>query len=163
MIIVGPDRKICLISVIHKGFRRQPITRSIPHNIWLISVAETLDAICDPKSLKLFVAISVKGLNSEDLSVQLELSPKEFYSRMSRLIRLGMVKRKNKKHFLTAFGKIVYDGHITIKKAAENDYKLRAIDSMDLSSDLTKYERNKLIDSLLDDKKIKDILTRDLC
>ncbi len=52
--------------------------------------------------------------------------------------------------------------HITIKKAAENDYQLRAIDSMDLSSDLTKYERNKLIDSLLDDKKIKDILTRDL-
>lgn len=73
-----------------------------------------------------------------------------------------MVKRKNKKHFLTAFGKIVYDAHITIKKAAENDYKLRAIDSMDLSSDITKYERSKLIDSLLDDKKIKEILMRDL-
>ncbi len=81
---------------------------------------------------------------------------------MSRLIRLGIVKRKNKKHFLTAFGKIVYDGHVTIKKAAENDYKLRAIDSMNLSSDITKYERSKLIDSLLDDKKIKEILLRDL-
>ena len=128
----------------------------------MISVAEILDAICDPKSLKLFETISVKGLNSEDLSVQLKLSRKEFYSRMSRLIRLGIVKRKNKKHFLTAFGKVVYDGHITIKKAAENDYKLRAIDSMNLSSDITKYERSKLIDSLLDDKKIKEILLRDL-
>jgi hypothetical protein len=128
----------------------------------LVSVAEILDAIRDSKSLKLFEAISVKGLNSEDLSVEPKLSRKEFYSRMSRLIKLGMVKRKNKKHFLTAFGKIVYDGHITIKKAAENDYKLRAIDSMDLSSDITKYERSKLIDSLLDDKKIKEILLRDL-
>ena len=121
-----------------------------------------MDAICDPKSLKLFETISVKGLNSEDLSVQLKLSRKEFYSRMSRLIRSGIVKRKNKKYFLTAFGKIVYDGHVTIKKAAENDYKLRAIDSMNLSSDITKYERSKLIDSLLDDKKIKEILLRDL-
>jgi predicted transcriptional regulator len=128
----------------------------------LISVTEILDAICDLKSLRLFEAIYVKGLDSEDLSVQLKLSRKEFYSRMSRLIKLGMVKRKNKKHFLTAFGKIVYDGHMTIKKAAENDYKLRAIDSMDLSSDITKYERNKMIDSLLDDKKIKEILMRDL-
>jgi hypothetical protein len=128
----------------------------------LITVAETLDAICDTKSIKLFEAISVKGLNSEDLSVQLNLSRKELYSRTSRLTKLGMVKRKNKKHFLTAFGKIVYDGHITIKKAAENDYKLRAIDSMDLSSAITKYERSKLIESLLDDKKIKEILLRDL-
>jgi len=128
----------------------------------LISVAEIFDAICDPKSLKLFEAIYLKGLNSEDLSVQLKLSRKEFYSRMSRLTKLGIVKRKNKKHFLTAFGKVVYDGHITIKKAAENDYKLRAIDSMNLSSDITKYERSKLIDSLLDDKKIKEILLREL-
>jgi hypothetical protein len=127
----------------------------------LITVAETWDAICDTKSLKLFEAISVKGLDSEDLSVQLKLSRKEFYSRISRLTKLGMVKRKNQKHFLTAFGKIVYDGLITIKKAAENDYKLRAIDSMDLS-DITKYERSKLIDSLLEDKKIKEILLRDL-
>ena len=32
---------------------------------------------------------------------------------------------------------------------------------MDLSSDITKYERSNLIDSLLDDKKIKEILMRD--
>ena len=127
----------------------------------MISVAEILNAICDVKSLKIFEAIFVKALNSEDLSIQLKLSRKELYSRMSRLITLGMVKRKNRKYFLTAFGKIVYDGHVTIKKAAENDYKLRAIDSMDLSSDITKYERSKLIDSLLEDKKIKEILMRD--
>ena len=128
----------------------------------LVSVAEILDAICDDKSLKLFNAIATKGGNSGDLSVQLKLSRKEYYSRMSRLMKTGIVKRKNGKHFLTAFGKIVYDGHITIKKAAENAYMLRAIDSMDLSSDITKYERSKLIESLLDDKKIKEILLRDL-
>jgi hypothetical protein len=127
----------------------------------LISVAEILNAICDVKSLKIIEAIFVKALNSEDLCIQLQLSRKELYSRMSRLITLGMVNRKNRKHFLTAFGKVVYDGYVTINKAAENDYKLRAIDSMDLSSDITKYERSKLIDSLLDDKKIKEILMRD--
>lgn len=136
---------------------------SIPYqHVYLVSVAEILDAIGDDKSLKIFEAIAVRGQKSEDLSVQLDLSRKEFYSRMSRLTKLGMVKRKNRKHFLTAFGKVVYDGNTTIRKAAENDYKLRAIDSMDLSPDITKNERGKLIDSLLDDQKIKEILLREL-
>lgn len=127
-----------------------------------MSVSEILESICDPKSLKLLQAISVKGLKSEDLAVQFRLSRKEFYSRMSRLIKLGMVKRKNKEHFLTAFGEVVFDGFVTIRKAAENDYKLRAIDSINLSSDIAKYERSKMIDSLFEDKKIKEILLRDL-
>ena len=126
----------------------------------MVSVVEILEAISDVKSLKLFNTIATKGGSSEDLSVQLKLSRKEYYSRMSRLMKTGMVKRKNGKHFLTAFGKIVYDAQVTVKKAVESYWKLKAIDSIDLSDDITLNERNKLIDTLLDDLEIKEILSK---
>ena len=126
----------------------------------MVSVVEILEAISDVKSLKLFNTIATKGGNSEDLSVQLKLSRKEYYSRMSRLMKTGMVKRKNGKHFLTAFGKIVYDAQVTIRKAVESYWKLKAIDSIDLSDEITVKERDKLIHTLLDDAEIREILSK---
>ena len=126
----------------------------------MVSVVEILEAISDVKSLKLFNTIATKGGNSEDLSVQLKLSRKEYYSRMSRLMKTGMVKRKNGKHFLTAFGKVIYDAQVTIKKAVESYWKLKAIDSIDLSDEITVKERDKLIHTLLDDVEIREILSK---
>jgi len=126
----------------------------------MVSVVEILEAISDVKSLKLFNTIATKGGNSEDLSVQLKLSRKEYYSRMSRLMKTGMVKRKNGKHFLTAFGKVVYDAQVTIRKAVESYWKLKAIDSIDLSDEITVKERDKLIQTLLDDVEIREILSK---
>ena len=126
----------------------------------MVSVVEILEAISDVKSLKLFNTIATKGGNSEDLSVQLKLSRKEYYSRMSRLMKTGMVKRKNGKHFLTAFGQIVYDALVTVKKAVESYWKLKAIDSIDLSDEITVKERDKIIHTLLDDVEIREILSK---
>jgi predicted transcriptional regulator len=126
----------------------------------MVSVVEILEAISDVKSLKLFNTIATKGGNSEDLSVQLKLSRKEYYSRMSRLMKTGMVKRKNGKHFLTAFGKIVYDAQVTVKKAVESYWKLKAIDSIDLSDEITVKERDKLIQTLVDYVEIREILSK---
>ncbi len=126
----------------------------------MVSVVEILEAISDVKSLKLFNSIATKGGNSEDLSVQLKLSRKEYYSRMSRLMKTGMVKRKNGKHFLTAFGKVIYDAQVTVKKAVESYWKLKAIDSIDLSDEITVKERDKLIQTLLDDVEIREILSK---
>ncbi len=126
----------------------------------MVSVVEILEAISDVKSLKLFNSIATKGGNSEDLSVQLKLSRKEYYSRMSRLMKTGMVKRKNGKHFLTAFGKVIYDAQVTVKKAVESYWKLKAIDSIDLSDEITVKERDKLIQTLVDDVEIREILSK---
>ena len=126
----------------------------------MVSVVEILRAIYDVKSLKLFNTIATKGGNDEDLSVQLKLSRKEYYSRMSQLMKTGIVKRKNGKHFLTAFGKVVYDAQVTIKKAVESYWKLKAIDSIDLSDKITVNERDKLIHTLIDDVEIREMLSK---
>ena len=126
----------------------------------MVSVVEILDVINDVKSLKLFNTIATKGGNSENFSVQLKLSRKEYYSRMSRLMKTGIVKRKNGKHFLTAFGKVVYHAQVTIKKAVESYWKLKAIDSIDLSDEITVNQRDKLIHKLVDDVEIREMLSK---
>lgn len=79
---------------------------------------------------------------------------------MSRLMKTGLVKRKNGKHYLPAFGKVIFDAELILGKAVDNNWRLRAIDSIDLSNDITMNERSKLIDSIVDDLKIKEIVLR---
>jgi hypothetical protein len=72
----------------------------------------------------------------------------------------GLVRRKNGKYILTTFGRIVYDSKVTIENALNNYWKLKAIDSLETSNEVPKEEQQKLIETLLDNEKIKAILER---
>ena len=118
-----------------------------------------LTAISDKQSLELFRFIATRNGDSDVLRDKLNLTRKQYYSRLSRMTKAGLVKRKNGKHFLTAFGKVVYDAQTIIEKAVNNFWKLKAVDSLEQSGDLPEEERLKLIDGLLDNNDIKQILS----
>jgi predicted transcriptional regulator len=124
----------------------------------MVSIAEIYGALCDERSLKLFNSIATNGGSSGELSSQIGLSNKQYYSRMSRLVKTGMVKRKNGTHILTAFGEIVYYAQATINKAVESYWKLKAIDSIDTSDVISANERKNLLETLIDDSGLKTIL-----
>lgn len=117
-----------------------------------------LASISDNQSLELFRLIAVTNGTSETLRTKINLTRKQYDSRLSRMTKAGIVKRKNGRHSLTAFGKVVYDAQTTIEKAVNSYWKLKAIDSLEMSEDLPNEERLKLIDNLLDSKDIKEIL-----
>ena len=124
----------------------------------LYTADNVLAAISDKQSLELFRYIADTNGDSDALRAKINLTRKQYYSRLSRMTKVGLVKRKNGKHFLTAFGKVVYDAQKTIEKAVDIFWKLKAVDSLEISSDLPEEERIKLIDSLLDNNQIKEIL-----
>jgi hypothetical protein len=128
----------------------------------LVIVSEIYNALGDEKSLKLFRAISTSGHSSGDLLNRLKLSHKEYYSRMSGFLKIGIVKRRNGKYYLTAFGNVVYQADKTICSAVDALWKLKAVDSIDLTEGITTHERKKLLDSLVDDMNIKEILSKTL-
>jgi hypothetical protein len=76
------------------------------------------------------------------------------------LMRSGLVKRKNGRYALTAFGKVIYDVQITIEKVISNYYwKLKAIDSLEAADgELSKDERTRVLDTLIDSAKIKEVI-----
>ena len=124
----------------------------------LHTVDSVLASISDKQSLELFRYIAVTNGDSENLRTKINLTRKQYYSRLSRMTKAGIVKRKNGRHSLTAFGRVVYDAQTIIEKAVNNYWKLKAVDSLEMSEDLPKEERLKLIDNLLDNKDIKEIL-----
>lgn len=123
----------------------------------MISVSKTLSAICDDKSLALFNMVALACGNADILITRLELTRKQYYSRMSELINAGLVRRNRGKHFLTSFGKVVYEAQVLIGKAVQCSSKLQAIDSIEIPG-FPAAERCKIIDSLIHESEIKEIL-----
>jgi predicted transcriptional regulator len=127
-------------------------------------LAKVLKSISDDDSIDLFryIATNDSDSDSESLRSKSSMTRKQYYSRMSRLMKVGLIKRKNGKHTLTAFGKVIYDSQITIENAINSYWKLKAIDSLEMSDDLPVEERKKLIDNLIENNGIREILTRKL-
>jgi predicted transcriptional regulator len=123
-------------------------------------LAKILKSISDDESLELFRFIATNDSDSESLRNRTKMTRKQYYSRMSRLMKAGLIKRKNGKHNLTAFGRVIYDTQITIENAINNYWKLKAIDSLEMSNDLPAEERKKLIDNLIENNGIREILAR---
>jgi len=124
------------------------------------SVSNVLRSISDDLSLDLYRTIAKSNNESgDDLLSKVKITRKQFYSRLSSLTKAGLVKRKQGKYSLTAFGKVVYDSEIAIENAFNIYWKLKAIDSIGISNELPKEEYSKIVDALIDNYEIKDMLT----
>ena len=123
----------------------------------MVSVSDSLSAISNDKSLVLFNTIALASEDSSILISRLELTRKQYYSRMSELTKAGLIRRMNGRYFLTSFGRIVYDAQELIGNAIQYSLKLKAIDSID-TPEFPVEERNKLIDTLINNNEIKEIL-----
>lgn len=122
--------------------------------------ATVLRTIADDKSMELFKTIAQGTIDSESLKNKTKLTRKQYYSRLSRMTKSGLVRKKSGKYLLTAFGRIVFDAESTVEHALTSYWKLRAIDSLEMSNELPKEEQQKLIDALLDNQEIKGILVK---
>ena len=125
-----------------------------------LTVADVLQTISDKKALYLFETIALVKPSSDILIAKTQLTRKQYYSRMSNLMKCGLVKRKNRKYTLTSFGKVVYDIHIIIEKVITNYYwKLKAFDLVEVTNrGLSKEEHNKILDALIDNENIKQLM-----
>ena len=109
--------------------------------------------------MAVYKTIASEKANSNLLITKMQLTHKQYYSRISKLIKTGLVKRENGRYTLTSFGKVIYDIQITIEIALENFWKLKAIDSLQAAdSTLSKEEQTKVLDVLIQNDKIKELI-----
>ena len=124
------------------------------------TTASILRTIADDKSLELFTTVALETIDSKNLKNKTKLTRKQYYSRLSRMTRAGLVRRKNGKYILTTFGRIVYESKVTLETALSNYWKLKAIDSVEISNELPKEEQQKLIETLLDNEDLREIIKK---
>ena len=127
----------------------------------MILVIDVLKAISDEKSLELFRMVALTKQHSDILISKTKLTRKQYYSRMSPLMKAGLIKKEEGKYTLTAFGRMIYHTSLAAMENAVNNYwKLKAIDSLEMSDDLPVEERKKLIDNLIENNGIREILAK---
>jgi hypothetical protein len=128
------------------------------------SITHILKKISDDKALVLFNSIAVSPESERYIPLkEMNLSTKQYYSRISGLTDAGLIKRHNGKYSLTLLGKVVYDSQMTIGKTLAYYWKLKAIESIEMSkSGLPNEERIQLINALIDNHQIKDILMKSI-
>ena len=132
------------------------ITQRVP------SVSDVLKKISDDKALTLFNSIAVSNGDRYLPLKEMNLTTKQYYSRIAGLVDVGLIKRNNGKYFLTLLGKVIYDTQMIIGKALTYYWKLKAIESVEMSSniEIPKEELTQLINTLIDNHFIKDILLK---
>ena len=129
------------------------------------SITSVLKVISDEKALLLFNNIVVSdNNNNNDRFVSLKennLSPKQYYSRLSGFLKAGLIKRHKGKYIPTLLGKVVYDSQILIEVALSHYWKLKVIEQIEMSdSNLPTEEIVRLINALIDNHRIKDVIMK---
>lgn len=126
------------------------------------SIAYLLRSVSDDKALTLFNSIAVSDGRKYIPLREMSITTKQYYSRISGLIDAGLVRRHKGKYCLTMLGEIVYYSQMIIGKTLSYYWKLKAIESIKISSDTetSGQEIVQLIDALIDDHNIKDILIK---
>jgi predicted transcriptional regulator len=113
--------------------------------------------------LTLFNSIAVSSGDRHIPLKEMNLTTKQYYSRIAGLTNAGLIKRHKGIFFLTLLGKVVYDVQMTIGKALTYYWKLKAIESVETSSTvkIPREELTQLINTLIDNHLIKDILIKE--
>ena len=104
-----------------------------------------------------YLCIATATANTDVLITKLKLTRKQYYSRMSNLVKLGLAKRENGRYLLTSFGKVIYSSYQglegRIDAALDSYWKLKAVDSLEFPST---GERNKVISILIDNPRYSE-------
>lgn len=126
--------------------------KSTPH------IVDILNVISDDKTLGLLRNIArVKSCGSDSLLRNTQLTHEQYYSRMPGMVKAGLVRKTKGRYCLTSLGKVFYNLQLTGQNALNNYWKLKAIDSFDDEPD---EERQRFLDSMMDDQSIKEIITK---
>ena len=126
----------------------------------LITVGDLLKAICDDKSLCIFNTIGLATNHDSDILIRnIGLSRKQFYMRVSKMLQVGLICRNGRRYVLTSLGKIVYHVQLIIGNAIKDHWKLKALDVLKISESIIPVdEREKIVDSIIDNEKIKELI-----
>jgi hypothetical protein len=107
--------------------------------------------------------------NTKILISELKITRKQYYSRLSNLMKAGLVQKKCGDGKYTCFslsemGRLVYNSLSIIECAFDNRLKLEIIDLIDEGNSdearFSKEEFAKLVDTLIDNSEVREILLK---
>jgi len=114
------------------------------------SIQEVLDAICDVMSRDLFMTIAERDEEIANLQTSLNLTPKRYHSRISKLLNAKLVKRIGIRYKPTCLGLVIYELLLRLEIAANNKWKLMALDRVYSTNTVPVSDRSRVMDDILE-------------
>ena len=65
------------------------------------------------------------SINNANPRYCVDLSRKQYYARLSKLVKAGLVKRVNGRYLLTPFGIVIYDLQLEFRRAVDSHLKTK--------------------------------------
>jgi hypothetical protein len=127
-------------------------------NKTMTTLVDILSLIAERKCSIIFRSIGEQNEPTELQITRLDMTRKQFYSRISQLLQNDLIKKTHGKYDLTLFGKVVFEIENKIQHSIDNYWKLKAIETLD--ENLPEIEKTSLINSIVDDPLIRDLLDR---
>ncbi len=91
-----------------------------PKNVTMLGV---LDAIRDPDGHDLFNSIATDRRSNDTFDYTVKITRKQYYSRLSKLVKADLIKRKEGKYVLTPFGEVIYSVQLGFAEAVDEHLK----------------------------------------
>ena len=126
----------------------------------MTTLVDILSLIAERKCSIIFRTIGELEVPAELQITRLNMTRKQFYSRISQLLKNDLIRKMHGKYELTLFGRVVFGIENKIQHSIDNYWKLKAIETLDES--LPEIEKTKLINSIVDDPLIRDLLDRSM-
>ena len=143
-----------------------PQPSSLQNNM---ALADVLKSVSDSKSLSILQAIAAAPIvvadddnnsNNEQIRLkELDLTTKQYYTRISAMIESDLIKKRGRRYYLTPFGKVIYCCTMIAKNALKNYYNLKAVE-VNEDSGFSDEEISKLADALIDNQDVKEFLAK---
>lgn len=94
------------------------------------SPVQVLEVLSDRTSVDIMNAVAENVSDSCNIRELLGLTSKEYYLRYPRLLKTGIIKRKDAKLTLTSFGQLIYKALLKIATAFRHSRELIMIDAI---------------------------------
>lgn len=120
----------------------------------MLTLGKILESISNNESLQLFMTIAFSGGTTSSLIRKLQLTRKQYYSKMSRLIKSGLIKKNRGDFCLTTFGVTVYEIVDELRLLSDR-YWMSKVDRT--CEDITAYLLNKNLETTIIEQNGNDV------
>ena len=105
--------------------------------------------------LNLVAHVENDGIDSDTITKKLGVTKKEFKSYVLALMSHALIHRHSDQYEVTQLGKEVYNALRIIHEAIRIDWKLKAVDMINESENISPNEIDKMINILVENKQIR--------
>ena len=121
--------------------------------------SEEIFSILSDRISRNIIKSTYSGLRVSSSNYIGKISKKQFYVRLRRLRKAGLIEKRDNFYRTTTLGTLIYNGHIkTLDDALANFWQLKLIDVLRTRNDFPSHQKEIVIDEILKGSNLKDIV-----